>query len=57
MRLRLPLCPFDRHAPRRDRAMWDGLNFVSSCRFRKAPIRRLEQGRWKRDRLESQEVK
>jgi hypothetical protein len=56
MRLHLPLRPFNRHVPRRDRAKWDGLNFVSSCRFCKASIRRLEQGRWKRDWLESRKV-
>ena len=56
MRLPLPLCPFNRHAPQRDRAKWDGLNFVSSCRFCKARIRRLSQGHWKRDWLENRET-
>lgn len=55
MRLRLPLCWFNRHVPRRNRAKWDGAHFTSTCRYCNADIRRREQGRWEKDWLESSE--
>ncbi|NOW44772.1 hypothetical protein FHW96_000918 [Novosphingobium sp. SG751A] len=53
MKLDLPLCLFNRHAPRRSRVKWDGLNFVGACRFCKKPIRRMDKGRWVQDQMES----
>lgn len=53
MKLDLPLCLFNRHAPRRSRVKWDGLNFVGACRFCKKPIRRMDKGRWIKDEMES----
>ncbi|MBN9146188.1 MULTISPECIES: hypothetical protein [unclassified Novosphingobium] len=52
MKLDLPLCLFNRHAPRRSRVKWDGLNFVGHCRFCEKPIRRMDKGRWVRDQIE-----
>jgi hypothetical protein len=49
MKLDLPLCLFNRHAPRRSRVKWDGLHFVGSCRFCSKPVRRLDKGRWVKD--------
>ncbi len=47
--IRLPLCLFNRHAPVRSRARWDGLSFVSTCRWCHAHIRRDPDGRWMKD--------
>ena len=49
MALRLPLCLFNRHSPRRSKVKWDGLNFVGSCRFCDAPIRKVNDKVWRKD--------
>jgi hypothetical protein len=48
-RLDLPLCWFNRHAPIRDRAKWDGTHFVSKCRFCGTAIRRRTTRQWHKD--------
>ena len=53
MRLRLPLCWFNRHVPNRNRAKWDGLHFISTCRFCGARIRRREHGHWEKDWMDA----
>lgn len=40
------MCWFDRHAPLRDDAKWDGKYYVSPCKFCKKPIVRRERGIW-----------
>ena len=55
MRLRLPLCLINRHAPRRNRARWDGLSFVSTCSWCDTRIRRDRDGRWMKDWVDTEE--
>lgn len=51
MKIRFPLCLFNRHAPQRNRVKWDGLNFVGHCRFCKRDIRKKHYGSWHKDWL------
>ena len=53
MTFRLPLCLFNRHAPNRNRVKWDGLHFVSTCRYCSKPVRRLDKGRWRADWMQN----
>ena len=46
---RIPLCLFNRHRPVREGVVWDGLNYVSNCRFCGKAIRRKSRGKWLRD--------
>lgn len=46
-RLWIPLCWFDRHAPSRDDAKWDGKYYVGACKFCTKPIVRRDRGTWK----------
>ena len=46
MAFRLPLCLFNRHAPNRHKVKWDGLNFVGTCRYCKASIRKSTPKHW-----------
>ena len=50
MDLRLPLCLFNRHSPRRSRVKWDGLNFVGYCRFCGKRIRKYDDKVWQKDK-------
>lgn len=52
---RIPRCMFNRHAPRRSQARWDGLNFVSTCKHCDKPIRRVEHGVWKLEWMDGAE--
>ena len=54
MRIRLPLCLFNRHAPVRNRAKWDGLSFVSTCKWCDTRIRRNPDGRWMKDWVDAE---
>lgn len=54
MKLELPLCLFNRHAPKRHRVKWDGLHFVGTCRFCHKPVRRMEKGHWVKDWMETE---
>ena len=56
MALRLPLCLFNRHAPRRNKVRWDGLNFVGTCRFCSKPIRKVNEKIWRRDTTPKQDA-
>jgi hypothetical protein len=56
----LPTCGLNVHYPlktstdrRKKFAKWDGLNFVSTCRFCGKTIRRKPHGGWKRDWLQA----
>lgn len=51
MKIKFPLCLFNRHAPQRGRVKWDGLNFVGHCRFCKRHIRKKHYGGWHKDWL------
>ena len=55
MRAILPLCLFNRHVPRRNRARWDGLSFISTCRWCNARIRRDPDGRWMQDWVDQEQ--
>lgn len=41
------LCLFNRHRPRRERILWDGLAYVSHCRRCERAIRRRTRGGWR----------
>ena len=41
------MCWFDRHAPVRDDAKWDGKYYVGPCRFCGKPVVRRGRGIWK----------
>ena len=51
MRFTFPLCWLNRHRPLGGRVEWDGANYVGTCRFCGAPIRRKARGKWLRDWL------
>ncbi len=55
-RIYLPLCLFNRHAPTHNRAKWDGMHFISICRFCGKNIRRREKGFWQKDWCEEGEA-
>ena len=46
MKLRFPLCLFNRHAPEADNVRWRGLNRASTCRWCKADIHQDTGKRW-----------
>jgi hypothetical protein len=50
------LCLFDKHAPIRATAHWDGEGYIGECRYCGRKIRRHSRGNWKNDagRLQDQ---
>jgi hypothetical protein len=53
MKFAIPMCWFNRHAPKRDRVKWDGLNFIGHCRHCGAHIRRHPHGGWAKEWMET----
>jgi rRNA maturation protein Nop10 len=51
LRIYLPLCWFNRHAPKRRTAKKDRDTFVAKCRFCGEKVRRMAPGKWKLDTL------
>ena len=49
MALRLPLCVFNRHSPRRSKVRWDGLNYVGRCRYCGQTIRKIDDKVWRKE--------
>lgn len=47
-RMRIPLCLFDRHAPVREDAHWNGKNYTGTCRHCGRDIVRRSRGVWKK---------
>ncbi|GAC1409201.1 MAG: hypothetical protein NVSMB69_10860 [Novosphingobium sp.] len=47
MRLKIPICIFDYHRPKRDAVRWDGLSYLGTCWACNKPIRRDSRGRWR----------
>lgn len=43
------LCHFNRHAPIRGTAEWDGYNYVGTCRRCGMAIRRKKHRQWRKD--------
>ncbi|WP_206238462.1 hypothetical protein [Novosphingobium terrae] len=53
MVLRLSLCLFGRHIPRRSRVKWDGTQFIATCRSCECAIHRKRKGGWRKTTDES----